>query len=76
MKVEKIKQMLDIYEPDTELIVAWWDKETIEDYGSPKMTDDQWSEVVDKYEDGEWGWQSGAVDNFVEIVEEVTRESM
>lgn len=72
MKVETIKKMLDTYEPETDLIVAWWDKETIEDYGASEMTNDQWEQVVNKYENGEWGWQSDAADTFVEIAGEVT----
>lgn len=76
MKVGMIKKMLDIYEPDTDLIVAWWDKETVESYGAPTMTDDQWSVVVDEYEEGEWVFQSLAAEDFVEIAEKITKESM
>ncbi len=71
MKVSQLLEQLRDYEPDTELIVAYWDKETIEGYGAPTMTEDQWGEVVSSYEDGEWHWQGSASEDFVEIAENV-----
>jgi hypothetical protein len=35
------------------------------------LTDDQWFDVVDKYDDGEWHWQSSAAEDFVDIAKEV-----
>jgi hypothetical protein len=52
-------------------LLAQLDKETIEGYGNPKLTDDQWSDVVFKYENGEWYWQSLASEDFEGIVAEV-----
>ena len=42
MQVKELLAQLEEYDPETELIVAYWDKETIEGYGNPKLTDDQW----------------------------------
>jgi len=71
MKVKDLLEQLKTYKPDTDLIVAYWDKETVQDYGAPEMTDEQWSQVVDEYEDGEWHFQSSAAEDFVEISERV-----
>ena len=71
MKVQDLLEQLEAYEPETELIVAYWDKETIESYGAPTMNEDQWKQVVEDYEDGEWHWQGSAGDDFVEIAEKV-----
>lgn len=78
MKVKDLIEQLTAYEPDTELLVAYWDKETIEDYaydhetdGLKELTDEQWQEVIRKYQDGEWNFQSYAVELFVDLVEEV-----
>jgi hypothetical protein len=84
MKVKDLIEQLKAYTPDTELIVAYWDKETVIDNGSPdwpgeenlSLTDEQWSEVVDAYEAGEWGWQSLASETFVEIAEEIAGDSV
>jgi hypothetical protein len=80
VKVKDLIEQLKSYDGEDELIVAYWDKETVIDYGSPDwpgeenltLTDEQWSEVVDTYEAGEWHWQSSASEDFVEIANEVT----
>lgn len=71
MKVSALIEQLKTYEPETELIVAYWDKEQVESYGAPTMSDDQWGQVVDDYEDGEWHFQSSAAEDFVELAERV-----
>jgi hypothetical protein len=78
MKVKNLIEQLQEYTPDTELIVAYWDKETVEGYASGwgekdrfVLSETQWSLVVDKYEDGEWHFQSSAAEDFVEIAEKV-----
>jgi hypothetical protein len=67
MRVKDLKEQLEAYTDETELIVAYWDKETVEGYGAPTMSETQWSLVIEAYEDGEWHWQGSAGDDFVEI---------
>mgnify|MGYP000867861803 CR=1 FL=1 len=78
MKVKNLIEQLQTYAPDTELIVAYWDKETVEGYGTgcqdkpdTVLTDDQWLDVVEKYDDGEWHWQSSAAQDFADMVRDV-----
>lgn len=74
MKVSQLIKQLEQYEPDDDLIVAYWDRETIEDYDYLKISKEDWSYVVEKYEDGEWFWQGAASDQFLDLVEDVLRE--
>jgi hypothetical protein len=79
VKVRELVSQLQLgYLPDDEVIVAYWDKETVEGYGSGwsgkkdlKLTDEQWFDVVENYEHGEWGWQSSAANDFLDIANEV-----
>lgn len=72
MKVSQLLEQLKDYDPETELIVAYWDKETIEGYTNDlTLTPDQWSEVVSSYEDGEFHWQSSAAEDFVDLANDV-----
>jgi hypothetical protein len=72
MKVKDLIERLSTnYEPDTELIVDYWDKEIVESYGSPSLSKTQWSLVIEDYENGEWHFQSLAAEVFVEIAEKV-----
>jgi len=71
MKVSALIEQLQTYNSETEVIVAYWDKEQIESYGAPTMTEEQWSDVIESYENGEWFWQSSAAEDFVEIAERV-----
>lgn len=82
MKVKNLIEQLQAYTPETDLIVAFWDKETVERYGSGwadkdkdlSLTDEGWSLVVERYEDGEWHWQGSAGEDFVEIAKKVIAE--
>jgi hypothetical protein len=74
MLVKDLKKQLENYSDDEEVIVAYWDKECVDGYRGDEVspiTDTEWSEVVVKYEDGEFGWQSDAAEALVEIVDEV-----
>jgi hypothetical protein len=74
MKVKDLITQLEAYNGEDELIVCYWDKATVQGYGSPEVTDEEWGYVVEKYEDGEWHFQSSAAEDFVEIVQEVVSE--
>lgn len=78
MKVSALIEQLKAYDGEVELIVAYWDKETVEGYmdiDDPDLTDEQWSDVVSEYEDGEWHWQSSAAEDFVQIAKNALDES-
>jgi hypothetical protein len=75
MKVKTLIEQLQEYDGEDNLIVAYWDKETVEGYGAPKMTKGDWEYVVDLYEDGEWHWQGSAGDDFVELARKSIAEA-
>jgi hypothetical protein len=79
MKVKELIEQLKNYDGEDELIVAYWDKATVEGYGSGwtkeadlSLTDEQWLDVVSKYQDGEWNFQSYAADLFLDLANEIT----
>lgn len=71
MKVKDLVRQLEAYDGEDELIVAYWDKEIITMYGAPDLTDSEWGEVVESYQNGEWFWQSSAAEDFVELAKNV-----
>ena len=50
MKVKYLIEQLKKYNPDDELIVAYWDKEWFDDQCDIEITDDQWQDIIN---DGE-----------------------
>lgn len=72
MKVKDLIENLQrYYKPEDEIFVEYWDKGTVESYGtSRKMTDDEWAAVVETMEDGEFYHQSLAAEKLVETAEE------
>ena len=82
MKVKDLIEQLKEYDGEDELIIAYWDKKTVEQYGSGwgdkdkdlSLTDSEWSLVIERYDDGEWHWQGSAGDDFVEIARQVIAE--
>ncbi len=76
MQVKKLIEQLSAYSPETELLVAYWDKECVEGYAQDlTLTDEQWGEVCDKYEDGEWYFQISAAEDFVDLAKGVVSET-
>jgi hypothetical protein len=75
VRVKDLIEQLKAYDGEDELIVAYWDKETVEGYGAPKMTNEDWSLVIERYDDGEWHFQSSAAEDFVEIAHGVIAEA-
>jgi len=78
MKVKDlIAQLGAAYGLEEELAVAYWDRETVDIYAdvdggeTVPLTEAEWSEVVRRYEDGEWAWQSWGADTFTDLVREV-----
>ena len=84
MKVKTLIEQLKEYDPETELLVAYWDKDCVEGYGTDyrdedetdmTLTDEQWLALVDKYDDGEWSFQSDAAELFVDLANDVLAET-
>lgn len=46
MRVKYLIEQLKEYDPDDEIIVAYWDKDHIEFNLNGKLTDDQWIDLV------------------------------
>jgi len=77
MRVKELLEQLEKYQPDDELIVAYWDRETVEGYEEDLLlTLDQWSDVVFQYENREFYWQNSAAEDFVELAREAVGEEV
>ena len=75
MKVSALKKQLEMYKDDEELFVAYWDKEWVEDLVADQpLTDDEWSEVVNTLDEGEFYWQSLASETINKTVELIVNE--
>jgi hypothetical protein len=76
MKVSELVKQLNEYDPNTELFVAYWTKNTVEEYGTSRvMTDEEWSSAVETLEDGEYYFQSATAEQIVQVAEEVMLET-
>ena len=71
MKVKDLIEQLSAYDQETELVVAYWDKEIVEGFSMLSLSETQWSLVVEDSESGEWNWQSSAGETLIEIAEKV-----
>ena len=70
MKAKELIEQLKEYEADAEIFVAYWDRETANDYGiSRELTADEWVELVNTLEGGEFAWQSDAANTIVDEAE-------
>lgn len=52
MKASEAIKWLNTYNPDEELIIAWWDKHNT----GFELTDEQWQTVVDNVDKSEWAF--------------------
>lgn len=55
MQVSKAIEMLQkYYAPEDEIVITWWDKENVETYHlDRRISDEEWTELVEIYENGE-----------------------
>lgn len=65
MKVSKVLEYLASYDADEELIIAWWDKETVHQ----ELSDEQWSKVVQGVDKIDW-----ALDGVSFAIEEAVKK--
>jgi len=47
MKVKYLIEQLKKYNPDDEIVVAYWDREWYQDQLELEMTDEQWLDIAD-----------------------------
>ena len=72
MKVSQLIEDLSKYDPEEELIVAYWDKEIVTHLSGEEITPEVWSEAVVDFSEREFSWQSDAFDCIVELIEEAS----
>jgi hypothetical protein len=46
MKVSDLIDQLSQYQPNDQIIVAYWDKETVEVFSEVTLTDEKWIDIV------------------------------
>jgi len=54
----KIKELINIMQrypnQDEEIIVAWWERDTVEEWIERKVTDEQWGNAEDTLMNSDW----------------------
>ena len=80
MKVrDLIEQLNRDLKPDDQIIVAYWDKATVEQYAEVTLTDDQWTDLVaeqDSYEPYELDKYGGLLQDLaMEVGKPISEES-
>ena len=76
---ELIETLQNNYEPDTELVVAYWDRELVESFlGGKTLSETNWRKFVNSYDEENYSWADSwadqTADNFVEALEEILSE--
>jgi hypothetical protein len=74
MKKSKVLEYLAGYKDDEELLIAWWDKETVEEHNDTQLTDDEWVEIVRAVDDIDHALES-ATDAIADAVQEIKGEN-
>lgn len=72
MKVkELIEDLQNRYNPEAELIVAYWDRETVEGFlgEGGTLSEETWNSFVGSYDEDNYSWSSSAAESFVEVLE-------
>jgi ribosome biogenesis protein Tsr3 len=58
MKVNQVMQMLQNLDPESEILISYWDKETIEMWHGVTISDTNWDLINRKFDEadiGHWG---------------------
>jgi hypothetical protein len=70
MRVKELIEQLKYYKPDDEIIVAYWDKSTVEGYAEVTLTDDQWTDIVAEQD----SYEAIDLERFGETLQEIASE--
>ena len=71
MKVrDLIEQLNRDLKPDDQIIVAYWDKATVEQYAEVTLTDDQWTDIVAEQD----SYEAIDLERFSETLQEIASE--
>lgn len=73
MKKSKVLEYLAGYKDDDELLIAWWDKETVEEHNDTQLTDQEWADVVQAVDYIDHALES-ATDAIADAVREIKGE--
>lgn len=66
MKAQDAIKWLSNYDPEQEIIIAWWDKDT----SGYNLTEEQWQTIVDDVDKREYCWEM-ATESIDEAVHEL-----
>jgi hypothetical protein len=76
MQVKEAIKYLKELNPESEIVAAWWSKDLVEQWvDTSVLNDDQWSNVVSRYEEGEFAWQSDAAETLRDLGNEILEEN-
>jgi hypothetical protein len=67
---ELIEQLNRDLKPDDQIIVAYWDKATVEQYAEVTLTDDQWTDIVAEQN----SYESIELERFGETLQDIAME--
>ena len=73
MKVSKAIEYLSEYPKDSEILIAWWDKEYAETGIERDISDEVWGIAIDKTNDADY-WSTIAGETLTDMVEETLKE--
>jgi hypothetical protein len=73
MKVSKAIEYLLNEPQDSEIFIAWWDKEYAETGTDKKISDEVWSIAIDKANSADY-WSTIAGETLTDMVEEALKE--
>ena len=74
MKVSKAIEYLLNEPQDSEIFIAWWDKEYAENGIEQEISDEVWSIAIEKTNNADY-WSTVAGETLTEMVEETLRET-
>jgi len=74
MKVSKAIEYLLNEPQDSEIFIAWWDKEYAETGIDQEISDEVWSISIDKANNADY-WSTVAGETLTDMVEETLRET-
>ena len=70
----RVKDLIDQLnrdlKPDDQIIVAYWDKATVEQYAEVTLTDDQWTDIVAEQD----SYESVELDNYGATLQDIALE--
>jgi|15BtaG_2_1085339.scaffolds.fasta_scaffold41982_2 hypothetical protein len=57
MNIKTLIKVMEKFDPEEEILIAWWEKGLVEEWLEQSISNEVWSDIIAKVEESEYCWE-------------------